>query len=209
MWCQGRRAIVGRLLLLFWVLACWDCYCTDEAIQPFISSKTIVLWSTVISDSPIHWFCEGIETVKEVCYCTRAKMRNPSPPQPDLSFPGLVSVLWLLQLACFDVAKMIRSIQLGKHSSPGFMHESLSLYTCRQHLSSGLTCHNGDLSGSHESLPEFVNHWAQSKDLDNSIVEELQTITENSVIPLSLNPSVHYYKRVQSSVCSRSVFKSL
>lgn len=104
---------------------------------------------------------------------------------------------------------MIRSIQLGKRLSPGFMHESLSLHTCRQHLSSGLTCCNGDLSGRHESLPVFVSHQAQSEDLDNSVVEELQHVIENSVIPLILNPSVGYCNRVQLSVYSRSGFKIL
>lgn len=91
-----------------------------------------------------------------------SKNEEPLSPQTDWSLAWLVSALRSLQLPCSDVAEMTRSVQLGKHLSPAFTHESLSLHTCQKHLSSGFTCPNGDLSGKHESLPVFVSHPAKS-----------------------------------------------
>lgn len=133
---------------------------------------------------------------------TRGTLPLPSPSPPDLSLACLVSALRSLQFPCCVVAKTVRNVQLGKRLSPGFTRESLSLRTCQQHLSSGLTCCNGDLSGRRESLPVFVSHPAQSKELDSSVVEELQRVMKNSVIPLILKPSVGYCNRYN---CQRAL----
>lgn len=66
-----------------------------------------------------------------------------------------------------------------------------------------LPANNGHLSGRHDSFPELVNYWAQSKYLENSIVEELH-INRKPCNCISFNASVHYiyYNRMRLYVCS-------